>query len=891
MVRRVDNFMKSEEAYKSTELPKGDNPEKSQGTPYRPKRPPRTMYDGGHLRTDNYNNHKRRIIISRIVISKRRKGTNTNDCYQLKRQLEVALESGKLNHLVKDVRQWGNNRGRQPRNKNGKGRVNNMVWERNDSRKCFSEEQLIPIWKVELEVTFRSKGLCRRTMMKFMVVRVSSPYNIILGRTGIRVLKAISSTIHAMMKFPTPRGVATLVVQNSPVYECRWLEKKKVVQEEKDEEAVREEQINSKEEKNLGRRGKPSSNKRSGRMDQGWYCEAREVSKLDFQPSVGEKGSLEDILRLRRRNERVPFDQRNNPPQSPRIVYLLILDINYFRYFLVTLKNLYPIDDEPTWADRVVALTPGSTITIPETANKFAIKARMDAMTIKLDAQYKELQSRAKKTTPNLDKDDMPMSREEEAKFMQTFRKTYFYNDHRDQDSNHDNWRSSGRNDYNRDNCRSNTDDKPYDLQKLFNDFMKSQQSTNAFVKETFMDLKTQLKTVAKNHQASIQNLKTKFDRLTDKQSGRPSGSLPSNTQPNPRGRKSKAYQPPRRKQNPPFLEGTLLEEQIFFEFDELMEMTANEYFKSESDTEEPPFEKITINTDYKIKTTLEESHTDLKLKPLHDNLEYVFLEEPSFLPDRKCTENVAADHLSGIEIKEISDDSEVDDNFPGETLMEINTRDEPCMIRRCISGLETQTILDQCLYGPTGGHYGPNVTAKKENKDDYQWTEDAERAFQEMKKLIIELPTLTTPVPKETLFVYLPTSKDVVSVVLMVDHKGRQTPIWLRWYFGAHPIKVITDQPIKQILNKPEVSSKLAKYTVELGAYNITYVPRNAIKGQLNFPCTNNEIDYEALLVSLRIAYKMKVQALKEVLVEVMDAKFMDAQEINVILEEEEDK
>ncbi|GJR85439.1 hypothetical protein Tco_0209450 [Tanacetum coccineum] len=74
---------------------------------------------------------------------------------------------------------------------------------------------------------------------------------------------------------------------------------------------------------------------------------------------------------------------------------------------------------------------------------------------------------------------------------------------------------------------------------------MKSQQSTNAFVKETFMDLKTQLKIVAKNHQASIQNLETKFDRLVDKQSGRPSGSLPSNTQLNPKGHNSKAYQPP----------------------------------------------------------------------------------------------------------------------------------------------------------------------------------------------------------------------------------------------------------------------------------------------------------------------------------------------------------
>ncbi|GKA56551.1 hypothetical protein Tco_0755623, partial [Tanacetum coccineum] len=60
-------------------------------------------------------------------------------------------------------------------------------------------------------------------------------------------------------------------------------------------------------------------------------------------------------------------------------------------------------------------------------------------------------------------------------------------------------------------------------------------------------------------------------------------------------------------------IKGTLLEKEIFAEFDEFMAMTANENSDSESDTEEPP--------------------TDLELKPLLDNLEYVFLEEPSFLP------------------------------------------------------------------------------------------------------------------------------------------------------------------------------------------------------------------------------------------------------------------
>ncbi|GKC86434.1 hypothetical protein Tco_1142151 [Tanacetum coccineum] len=59
------------------------------------------------------------------------------------------------------------------------------------------------------------------------------------------------------------------------------------------------------------------------------------------------------------------------------------------------------------------------------------------------------------------------------------------------------------------------------------------------------MDLKNKLETTTKNQQASIQNLKAKFDRLADKKSGRPSGSLPSNTQPNPKGSSSKPYQPP----------------------------------------------------------------------------------------------------------------------------------------------------------------------------------------------------------------------------------------------------------------------------------------------------------------------------------------------------------
>ncbi|GJV22269.1 hypothetical protein Tco_1371289 [Tanacetum coccineum] len=58
-----------------------------------------------------------------------------------------------------------------------------------------------------------------------------------------------------------------------------------------------------------------------------------------------------------------------------------ILNINYFHHFLDILQDYDPIDDEPMWAaDRVVALTSGSTITIPETATEFAIKGEAKNM-------------------------------------------------------------------------------------------------------------------------------------------------------------------------------------------------------------------------------------------------------------------------------------------------------------------------------------------------------------------------------------------------------------------------------------------------------------------------------------------------------------------------------
>ncbi|GJW56810.1 hypothetical protein Tco_0103541 [Tanacetum coccineum] len=60
MMKRVDDFVKFEEAFKSTELPKGEFSEKGQGMSYRGSRPPRAAYEGRKHRTDNYNNFNHR---------------------------------------------------------------------------------------------------------------------------------------------------------------------------------------------------------------------------------------------------------------------------------------------------------------------------------------------------------------------------------------------------------------------------------------------------------------------------------------------------------------------------------------------------------------------------------------------------------------------------------------------------------------------------------------------------------------------------------------------------------------------------------------------------------------------------------------------------------------
>ncbi|XP_071728049.1 uncharacterized protein [Rutidosis leptorrhynchoides] len=128
--------------------------------------------------------------------------------------------------------------------------------------------------------------------------------------------------------------------------------------------------------------------------------------------------------------------------------------------------------------------------------------------------------------------------------------------------------------------------------------------------------------------------------------------------------------------------------------------------------------------------------------------------------------------------------------------------------------------------------------------KTDFKWTEVAEVAFQEMKKLLKELSTMTAPIAGETLILYLATSKEAISSVLIANRGRKRIKLPCDRKTGLFACAY--SQMLKEIFpsvsnnglngptNKAENFGRMAKWAIELGEHEISFSPISAVKGQV---------------------------------------------------------
>ncbi|GKC19669.1 reverse transcriptase domain-containing protein [Tanacetum coccineum] len=696
------------------------------------------------------------------------KGHYTNDCFQLRRQLKMALESGKLNHLIKDVRQrvQGNAKGRDV----GKDKIINMIrlWPDDKKRKsierdeswmkapisfpplsvedvldeplvieavikgylvrrvyidqgaslevmfehCFenlspamksqlrsTQMDLVgfaggvvkPLGKIELEVVFGDDGLFRTIVVNFTVVRAPSPYNVIFGRAGLRALQAVSSTIHSMIKFPTPRGIATLVTRTVIIAECRRLEKKQMVEKGASKKNLQEEE----------------GPERVDLTEQTLVNPAYPDQLVTIEGNLSEECKIQLRTLLKKSMDVFawePVDMTGGSDQRGGRV-------GECGNNSACPKDYYPLPNIDGKIESVVG---------------FRYKCFLDAY-----KGYHQVQ----------------MAQEDEEK-------TAFY-----------------------------TDRDTYCYRKIPFGLKNAGATYQRLVDTAFQSQ------IGRNLEAYVDDMVIKSN---DKK---------------------------------------ILIADIAETFDNLQRI-------------------------------------NMKLNPKKCSFG---VEEGKFLGYMVTSEGIQANPKKTKAI--------VDMQSP-RTLKEMQSLSWKLAALKSFLSRSAEKSLP---------FFETLKDITKENKDEYRWTESTEKAFQEMKQCIIGLPLLTTPVKEEMLYVYIAAATEAVSAVLLTERKGNQCPI--HYVLRSPPIKVITDQPLKQILNKAQASGKLAKYSMELGAYNIAYEPRSAIKGQvladflseapgsraglvlispsgleftyalrLNFTSTNNKAEYEALLAGLRMAKKMQV-------------------------------
>jgi hypothetical protein len=135
---------------------------------------------------------------------------------------------------------------------------------------------------------------------------------------------------------------------------------------------------------------------------------------------------------------------------------------------------------------------------------------------------------------------------------------------------------------------------------------------------------------------------------------------------------------------------------------------------------------------------------------------------------------------------------------------------------------------------------------------DQFAWTPEAQEALDSLKSMLKSPPILTAPTPEEPMLLYITTTTQVVSAILVVEREepGRslkvQRPVYfvsevlsnsktrysqmkklvyavlmtkhkVHHYFNTHPITVVPKYPLREVIQNLEAEGRIAKWALEL--------------------------------------------------------------------------
>ena len=135
--------------------------------------------------------------------------------------------------------------------------------------------------------------------------------------------------------------------------------------------------------------------------------------------------------------------------------------------------------------------------------------------------------------------------------------------------------------------------------------------------------------------------------------------------------------------------------------------------------------------------------------------------------------------------------------------------------------------------------------------------------AFQELKRYLSHPPIMYSLVVDKVLFSCIAVALYAISLVLIRVDSGIQRPVYyvskslneaevrylplekailavvhatrkLPYYFQAHTVVVLIQLPLKSVLKSADYTGRIAKWGTILGAFDIKYMPRTSIKGQV---------------------------------------------------------